>query len=94
MEAEADFILVSDFHLAAGESSPTGNGNGREEFFSDAPFAHLLDALLDRARKETRRWRLVLLGDVFDFLRVRLKGGKITLIDTSVQAAGQRCRSG
>jgi UDP-2,3-diacylglucosamine pyrophosphatase LpxH len=63
-------IVVSDFHLAGGYDANTGRFARHESFFHDAAFARFLDDLRHRAAAENRQWRLVVLGDLLDFLRV------------------------
>jgi UDP-2,3-diacylglucosamine pyrophosphatase LpxH len=88
MADATSFIFVSDFHLGVGKYASTGKIDQREEFFSDAVFEHFLENLYQRARQENLRWRLVLLGDIFDFLRVNLTGdAESSHIDTSLDAA-------
>lgn len=65
-----DIIILSDLHLSAGYDPATGTYSRREDFFFDAAFGRLLGNLRERARREGRRWRLVLLGDVVDLLQV------------------------
>ncbi len=63
-------VIISDLHLASGSDPHTHQLNRQEDFFSDEAFAHLIDDLLRRAAEEHITWRLLLLGDVFDFLHV------------------------
>jgi UDP-2,3-diacylglucosamine pyrophosphatase LpxH len=69
-----DIVVLSDLHLSAGYDERTGTFDRNEDFFYDGAFARLLAHLRGRAEREGRRWRLVLLGDVFDFLQVDLPG--------------------
>jgi UDP-2,3-diacylglucosamine pyrophosphatase LpxH len=64
-------IVVSDFHLATGRDPRTGVVDREESFFHDEAFARFLDDLVRRAAIEQRRFRLLILGDLLDFLRVR-----------------------
>jgi UDP-2,3-diacylglucosamine pyrophosphatase LpxH len=63
-----DVVVVSDLHLAAGYDERTGTYSRNEDFFYDGSFARFLAHL----QASGRPWRLVLLGDVFDFLQVEL----------------------
>lgn len=63
---DEDVILVSDLHLGPGPLHCV------ETFFHDAEFCRFLDCLVRRAEPEGRSWRLVILGDFFDFLRCEL----------------------
>lgn len=70
---DRDLIVVSDLHLSAGYDPRLGAFDRNEDFFYDAAFARFLAHLRRRGTDEGRRWRLVLLGDIFDFLQVDLK---------------------
>ena len=63
---DEDVVLVSDLHLGPGPLHCV------ETFFQDAEFCRFLDALVRRADREQRSWRLVILGDFLDFLRCEL----------------------
>ncbi|HEV8639285.1 MAG TPA: metallophosphoesterase [Chloroflexota bacterium] len=67
-----DIVVVSDLHLSAGYDERSGTYSRNEDFFYDGAFARFLAHLEGRARSEGRRWRLVILGDLFDFLQVEL----------------------
>ncbi len=69
-ENHGDTILVSDLHLSAGYDPRTGTYHRNEDFFYDAAFARFLHDLCSRGARERRTWRLVILGDLFDFLQV------------------------
>lgn len=73
-DATHDLVVLSDLHLSAGYDERTGTFDRNEDFFYDGAFARLLAYLRGRAEREGRRWRLVLLGDIFDFLQVELPG--------------------
>lgn len=62
-----DLVLESDLHLGAGYDRARGMCDEAEGFFYDRSFSAFVDHLLTRADEERRPWRLVLLGDVFDF---------------------------
>ena len=64
--AATEIVVLSDLHLSAGYDETTGAYNRNEDFFYDAAFARLLDHL------RARPCRLVILGDLFDFLQVEL----------------------
>lgn len=68
MDDGRDIVVISDLHLAAGYDERTGTYGRTEDFFYDGAFARFLDHL----EKSGRRWRLVILGDLFDFLQVEL----------------------
>ncbi len=56
-------VIVSDLHLATGRDPRTDRPG------SDAALARFVSDLRRRAALEGRKWRLVILGDLFDFLR-------------------------
>ena len=69
-DVDEAIIVVSDFHLATGRDPRTGAVDREESFFHDDAFARFLDDLVRRAAAEQRRFRLLILGDLLDFLRV------------------------
>lgn len=64
-------IIVGDLHLAGGRDPITGAMDPHEQFFHDDAFARFLDDVRTRAEEQNCRPRLLILGDFFDFLRVR-----------------------
>jgi UDP-2,3-diacylglucosamine pyrophosphatase LpxH len=80
-----DVAIVSDLHLCAGYDERSGAFHRREDFFYDGAFARFLEHLERRAREEGRRWRLVILGDLFDLLQVDPPGvgGEAPALDSS-----------
>src|SRR5262245_46291388 len=83
-----DIAIVSDLHLCAGYDERTGAYSRREDFVYDGAFARFLAHLRRRAEDEGRRWRLVILGDFFDFLQVERfdAAGAEPAVDTSEEA--------
>ena len=79
MSESADVVIVSDLHLSAGYDPRTGTFDRNEDFFYDGAFARFLTHLRERAEREHRHWRLVILGDLFDFLQVELPGQRDAL---------------
>lgn len=65
-----DIVIISDLHMSAGRDDRTGTFDRNEDFFYDGAFGRFLDHLIERARAEGRRLRLVILGDFVDFLQV------------------------
>jgi UDP-2,3-diacylglucosamine pyrophosphatase LpxH len=64
-----DYLLVSDLHLALGFDPERRAYHAREDFFFDAAFFRWL-RWADEHCAEGRRWELVFVGDIFDFLPV------------------------
>src|SRR6188474_2953111 len=83
-----DIAIVSDLHLCAGYDERTGAFSRREDFFYDGAFARFLAYLRRRAEQERRLTRLVILGDLFDFLQVDPfeAGSDDSAVDTSTGA--------
>ena len=91
MPITTQFIILSDLHLAAGYSPQTDTYERTESFFHDAAFAHFLQSIIAQAAQEDALVHLLLLGDLFDFLRVApIPGGKIYPPDTSEVATLQK----
>jgi len=67
-----DIVVVSDLHMAAGRDPVKGTMSPYEDFHQDKAFVSLLDDLHDRAIANPRKLRLLILGDVCDFLHVRM----------------------
>ena len=64
------YLFLNDLHLAGG-FDPVNNRSSRgENFFYDAEFARFLDFHISQAASKGAQVHLVLLGDVFDFLRI------------------------
>lgn len=68
-EPKSNLLIVSDLHLSEGFSVHEGKFSCLEDFFSDQPFADFLKYHADN-REEGRPWRLIIAGDLFDFLQV------------------------
>ncbi len=66
---EHDIIIVSDLHLANGYSQRQGRFDQREDFFYDAAFRRFLHYLIEQGQQRQRPQRLILLGDLFEFLQ-------------------------
>ncbi len=69
-DVSCDLVVVSDLHLGFGLQA-TGTYSRHEEFFYDHEFASFTGYLLGRARERGRPLKLVLNGDVMDFLAIR-----------------------
>jgi len=95
-----DIVIISDLHMSAGRDERTGTFDRNEDFFYDGAFGRFVDHLIERAREEERRWRLVILGDFVDFLQVnpyRFSGHEIgdtssesTLVKLEIIARGHK----
>jgi UDP-2,3-diacylglucosamine pyrophosphatase LpxH len=68
-----DTIIVSDLHLSVGANPRTGGTGHPDDFFCDAAFVRFLDDLRDRAGEDGHGLRLVILGDLFDFLQLEIR---------------------
>ncbi|HEU0113478.1 MAG TPA: hypothetical protein VFQ80_02315, partial [Thermomicrobiales bacterium] len=68
--AVATIFVVSDFHMTTGHDPRTGAAGHHESFLHDAAFARFLADAQNRAAAAGGSCRLLLLGDLFDFLRV------------------------
>lgn len=91
MPNTTQFIVLSDLHLAAGYSPQTDTYERTESFFYDAALAHFLESIIAQAAQDDALVHLVLLGDLFDFLRVAtVPGGKTYPPDTSETATLQK----
>jgi UDP-2,3-diacylglucosamine pyrophosphatase LpxH len=64
-----NLLIVSDLHLSEGFSIHDGKFSRLEDFFSDQPFADFLEYHQNNWEEE-RPWRLIIAGDLFDFLQV------------------------
>jgi UDP-2,3-diacylglucosamine pyrophosphatase LpxH len=63
------YVFLSDLHLGSGFDPLKGSYSLGENFFYDDQFARFLAFLQRRAQEEGQALQLVLLGDIFDFLR-------------------------
>jgi UDP-2,3-diacylglucosamine pyrophosphatase LpxH len=66
----ADVVILSDLHFGEGRDPATGRASRLEDFFYDLELAEFVDHQRARAQAEGRPLRLLLAGDVFDFLLV------------------------
>jgi len=74
--AAADLVVVSDLHLGEGLVGRPARYSPMEDFFYDEEFCRLLSHLRWEYMSEPSRLRLVLNGDIFDFLTVTTVPGK------------------
>lgn len=76
MDSSHNYLVVSDLHLSEGCDPATGLIHPNEDFFQDTAFAQFLvyHVALSRnpeaADYHQKPWRLVVNGDIFDFLQV------------------------
>lgn len=70
MQFDTDLLVVSDIHLGAGLRAD-GSYSRHEEFFYDHEFAAFLQYYQKKSRNTGRPLKLVLNGDILDFLAVR-----------------------
>jgi len=64
------YLFLNDLHLAGGFNPVKNRSSQGESFFYDAEFARFLDFHIAQADSSGVQLHLVLLGDVFDFLRL------------------------
>jgi len=67
---ESNIVIVSDLHLSEGRDPRTKRFNRNEDFFFDASFDRFLSHLESEADRRNRKWRLIIAGDMVDFLQV------------------------
>jgi UDP-2,3-diacylglucosamine pyrophosphatase LpxH len=71
-----NYLFLSDFHLSEGRNPQNGLIHRNEDFFQDTAFAQFLAHHVQLSRRETAveyyniPWKLVINGDIFDFLQV------------------------
>jgi UDP-2,3-diacylglucosamine pyrophosphatase LpxH len=70
-----DLIIVSDLHLAAGFNRKTRKYFHLENFFYDHTFFDFVEHFLSEADASGRKFRLIVNGDIIDFLRIDHLGG-------------------
>jgi UDP-2,3-diacylglucosamine pyrophosphatase LpxH len=67
---EFDLVIISDLHLSEGRNPVTKRFSLNEDFFFDEEFGRFLISLENESRRRGRRWRLIIAGDMMDFLQV------------------------
>ena len=67
---EFDLVIVSDLHLSEGRDPVTKKFSLNEDFFFDEEFGRFLTFLEDESKRRGRRWRLIIAGDMIDFLQI------------------------
>ena len=66
-----DLYIVSDLHLSEGLSGDGRRFSRLESFFFDEEFANFVEAIGEKSEERSRKARLILNGDVFDFLAAK-----------------------
>ncbi len=67
---EFNLAVISDLHLSQGWDPRTRRLPPHEDFFFDDVFARFLAGLEAESRAGGRKWRLIVAGDMVDFLQV------------------------
>jgi len=67
---EFNIAIVSDLHLSEGRNPRTKRYNRNEDFFFDGQFDRFLSYLEAESERRGRKWRLIIAGDMVDFLQV------------------------
>ncbi|WP_420645692.1 hypothetical protein [Candidatus Leptofilum sp.] len=76
MAQQFNYLFLSDFHLSEGRNPANGLIHRNEDFFQDVPFAQFVVHHVKLSRRETAveyyniPWKLIINGDIFDFLQV------------------------
>ena len=67
---DLNLVIVSDLHLSEGLNRGTRKFNLNEDFFFDEKFNRFLNYLQQDSVKRKKKWRLIIAGDMADFLQV------------------------
>jgi UDP-2,3-diacylglucosamine pyrophosphatase LpxH len=67
---EFNLVIISDLHLSEGRNPVTKKFNLNEDFFFDEEFDRFLTYLEDESQRRGRKWRLIIAGDMVDFLQI------------------------
>jgi len=67
---EHNLIVISDLHLSEGRSRETKRYSRNEDFFFDESFYRFLGYLDRESQKHQKKWKLIVAGDMIDFLQV------------------------
>ena len=71
MNSTHNFLFVSDFHIGEGRDPRTGLTHRNENFFQDDAFAQfILYHVQMSTNGDGKPWKLIINGDLFDFLQV------------------------
>ena len=67
---EFNIVIISDLHLSEGRHPVTKKFNLNEDFFFDEEFDRFLNYLEGESQRRGRKWRLIVAGDMVDFLQI------------------------
>jgi UDP-2,3-diacylglucosamine pyrophosphatase LpxH len=67
---EFNLVIISDLHLSEGRNPVTKKFNLNEDFFFDEEFDRFLVYLEDESQPRGKKWRLIIAGDMVDFLQI------------------------
>jgi UDP-2,3-diacylglucosamine pyrophosphatase LpxH len=67
---EFNLVIISDLHLSEGRNPVTKKFNLNEDFFFDEDFDRFLSYLEDESQRRGRKYRLIIAGDMVDFLQI------------------------
>lgn len=93
MASDYNFLFLSDLHLSEGFYPTTNKLSRNEDFFHDEAFARFLVYHIDQSRTNAthehfrRPWKVIINGDIFDFLQVT---SKPLSREAYLQAVGER----
>ena len=73
---EFNIVIISDLHLSEGRDPKTRKFNRNEDFFFDEEFDRFLNFLEIDSERRGRKWRLIIAGDMVDFLQITRKPEK------------------
>lgn len=65
-----NLAVISDLHLSEGMDPVTRRYSRNEDFFFDRCFCRFLSYLQEEADRSGRHWKLIIAGDMVDFLQV------------------------
>jgi UDP-2,3-diacylglucosamine pyrophosphatase LpxH len=70
---EFNIVIISDLHLSEGRHPVTKKFNLNEDFFFDEEFDRFLVYLEGESQRRGKKWRLIIAGDMVDFLQITRK---------------------
>ncbi len=70
MNSTHNFLFMSDFHISEGRDPKTGLTHRNEDFFQDVAFAQFVTHYVTEGDIQGKPWKLIINGDLFDFLQV------------------------